>query len=103
MPGLAHKISQTIAAAGADLSFFVAQAIGRRYSAVIAFATEDDARKAATLIKTLEITPAVKLLRALVGPSRHQVGLSFPDWHPLRLAVKICKFSSEVFRFFGLI
>ena len=27
-PGLAHKIAQTIAEAGADLSFFVAQAIG---------------------------------------------------------------------------
>ncbi len=50
-PGLAHKIVQTIAAAGADLSFFVAQAIGRRYSAVIGFATEDDAKKAAALIK----------------------------------------------------
>jgi hypothetical protein len=35
----------------ADLSFFFAQAIGRRYSAVIAFATEDGARKAAVLIK----------------------------------------------------
>jgi hypothetical protein len=50
-PGLAHKIAQTIAEAGADLSFFVAQAIGRRYSAVIGFATEDDAKKAAALIK----------------------------------------------------
>jgi hypothetical protein len=50
-PGLAHKIAQTIADAGADLSFFVAQAIGRRYSAVIGFATEEDAQKAATLIK----------------------------------------------------
>jgi hypothetical protein len=30
MPGLAHKIGQTIAAAGADLSFFVAQAIGQK-------------------------------------------------------------------------
>jgi hypothetical protein len=49
--GLAHKIAQTIADAGADLSFFVAQAIGRRYSAVIGFATEDDAKKAAALIK----------------------------------------------------
>lgn len=27
MPGLAHKIGQTIAAAGADLSFFVVQAM----------------------------------------------------------------------------
>ena len=50
-PGLSHKIAQTIADAGADLSFFVAQAIGRRYSAVIGFATEADARKAAALIK----------------------------------------------------
>lgn len=50
-PGLAHKIAQTIADAGADLSFFVAQAIGRRYSAVIGFANEADAKKAATLIK----------------------------------------------------
>ena len=50
-PGLAHRIAQTIADAGTDLSFFVAQAIGRRYSAVIGFATEDDAKKAAALIK----------------------------------------------------
>jgi hypothetical protein len=50
-PGLAHKIAQAIADAGTDLSFFVAQAIGRKYSAVIGFANEDDAKKAATLIK----------------------------------------------------
>ena len=48
---LAHKIAQTIAEAGADLSFFVAQAIGRRYSAVIGFANDADAKKAATLIR----------------------------------------------------
>ena len=50
-PGLAHKIGKTIADSGADMSFFVAQAIGRRYSAVIGFATEQDAKKAAGLIK----------------------------------------------------
>jgi hypothetical protein len=50
-PGLAHKIGKTIAGAGADISFFVAQAVGRRYSAVIGFATEQDAKKAANLIK----------------------------------------------------
>ena len=50
-PGLAHRIAEIIADTGADLRFFVAQAIGRRYSAVIGFATEDDARKAAVLIK----------------------------------------------------
>ena len=37
--------------AGVDLSFFVAQAIGRRYSAVIGFANDADAKRAATLIK----------------------------------------------------
>ena len=49
--GLAHKIAQTLAEAGADLNFFVAVAIGRRYSAVIGFANDADAKKAATLIK----------------------------------------------------
>ena len=49
--GLAHKIAQAIAEAGFDLSFFVAQAIGRRYSAVIGFARDADAKRAAALIK----------------------------------------------------
>jgi hypothetical protein len=50
-PGLAHKITQSVADAGVDLSFFVAQAIGRRYSAVIGFANAADAKRAASLIK----------------------------------------------------
>jgi len=50
-PGMAHKIAQAIAEAGVDLSFFVAQTIGRKYSAVIGFANDGDAKKAATLIK----------------------------------------------------
>ncbi len=50
-PGLAHRIAQAIADAGVDLSFFVAQAIGRRYSAVVGFETDADAKKAAALIK----------------------------------------------------
>ena len=50
-PGMAHKIAQMITESGIDLSFFVAQAIGRKYSAVIGFANDGDAKKAATLIK----------------------------------------------------
>lgn len=50
-PGLAHKIAQAIADAGVDLSFFVAQAVGRRYAAVIGFTNEADAKKAAGIIK----------------------------------------------------
>ena len=54
--GLAHKIAQTISDAGVDLSFFVAQAIGRRYSAVIGFANAADANRAASLIKKASVT-----------------------------------------------
>ncbi len=50
-PGLAHRIAQAIADAGVDLNFFVAQAIGRRYVAVVGFETDADAKKAAALIK----------------------------------------------------
>lgn len=50
-PGLGHAIAEAIAGAGINLGFLVAQAIGRRYSAVFGFESEDDARKAATLIK----------------------------------------------------
>ena len=50
-PGLAYKVAQALAAAGVDLSFLVAQAVGKRYSAVIGFKSEIDAKKAAALIK----------------------------------------------------
>ena len=50
-PGLAHQITQSVADAGVDLSFFVAQAVGRRYSAVIGFANAADAKRTASLIK----------------------------------------------------
>ena len=50
-PGLAHRITQAIADAGVNLSFFDAQAVGRRYTAVIGFETDADVKKAATLIK----------------------------------------------------
>jgi len=33
------------------MNFFVAQAIGRKFSAVVGFETEDDAKKAGPLIK----------------------------------------------------
>jgi hypothetical protein len=49
--GLGHAIAQAIADAGINVGFLVAQVIGRRYSAVIGFDTEADAKKAAPLIK----------------------------------------------------
>ena len=49
--GLAFAIAQAIAGAGVNLTFFVAQAIGRKFSAVLGFETEADAKTAAPLIK----------------------------------------------------
>ena len=49
--GLGHAITKAIADAGVNLSFLVAQVIGRRYSAVIGFENEADAEKVGTLIK----------------------------------------------------
>ena len=50
-PGLGHAIAQALADADMDLDFLVAQVLGKRYTAVIGFATADDAAKAAALIR----------------------------------------------------
>lgn len=50
-PGLGHAIAEAIARARINLAFFVAQVIDRRYSAVLGFETETEAKKAAPLIR----------------------------------------------------
>ena len=50
-PGLGFAIADAIAAAGVNMTFFVAQSIGRSFSAVLGFETEADAKTAAPLIK----------------------------------------------------
>jgi len=50
-PGLGYAITQLIADANFNLSFLVAQVIGRKYSAVIGFTNAEDAKKATALIK----------------------------------------------------
>ncbi len=50
-PGLGYAMSRAIADAGINISFLVAQATGRKFSAVFGFETEADARRAASLIK----------------------------------------------------
>jgi hypothetical protein len=52
-PGAGFAIAQAIAGAGINMTFFVAQSIGRRFSAVLGFETEADAKKAAPLIKKM--------------------------------------------------
>lgn len=50
-PGLGLAIAQAVAGAGVNMTFFVAQAIGRRFSAIIGFGSDADAKTAAPLIK----------------------------------------------------
>lgn len=50
-PGLGFAIAQAIAAAGVNMTFFVAQSIGRKFSAVLGFESEADAKAAVLLNK----------------------------------------------------
>jgi len=50
-PGLANEVAQSVADAGINLSFLVAQVLGKRFVATLGFETEADAKKAAGLIK----------------------------------------------------
>lgn len=49
--GLGLAIAKAIADAGLNMAFFVAQVVGRRYSAVIGFDSDADAETAAGLIR----------------------------------------------------
>ena len=50
-PGLGYKITKALAESGINIDFFVAQVIGKDYSAIIGFDSETDARSAALIIK----------------------------------------------------
>jgi hypothetical protein len=50
-PGLGATYANALAAAGINLTFMVAQVMGRKFMAVFGFETEADARKATAIIK----------------------------------------------------
>lgn len=50
-PGLGLAIAQAMSEAAINMTFFVAQAVGKKFSAVLGFESKDDAKKAAPLIK----------------------------------------------------
>ncbi len=50
-PGLAYAVANTVAWAGITVRFLSAQVVGNRYSALLAFRTDEDARQGATLIR----------------------------------------------------
>jgi hypothetical protein len=49
--GQAHAVTRAIADAGINLTFFLAQVIGKKYSAILGFETDSDARRASSLVK----------------------------------------------------
>ena len=49
--GLGKVIAEAMAEAGINLGFLVTQVIGRRYSSVIGFESEEEAKRATSLIK----------------------------------------------------
>jgi hypothetical protein len=53
-PALGHEIARSLSDAGINLSFLVAQVMGRRYTAILGFESESDARSAAGLIKKVK-------------------------------------------------
>jgi len=50
-PGLGHALARALGDAGINISFLVAQVIGNRYSAVFGFGSDDDATRAAAILK----------------------------------------------------
>jgi hypothetical protein len=50
-PGLGKTLAQALAEAGINIAFLMVQVVGRKYSAVFGFDKEEDAKKAASIIK----------------------------------------------------
>lgn len=50
-PGLGHAMAKAVAGARINIDFLVAHVIGRKYTAVFGFERDEDAKKAATVIK----------------------------------------------------
>ncbi len=54
--GLGYALAKAVADSGVNVSFLMAQVVGRRYAAVFGFENDTDATKAATLIKRAAAT-----------------------------------------------
>ena len=50
-PGLGHTIARAISEANINLSFLMAQVVGKRYSAIVGCENDEDAKKVAALIR----------------------------------------------------
>ncbi len=66
-PGLAYAVMNTVAWAGITVRFLSAQVVGDRYSALLGFRTDEDARHAGALIRKVAA-------RKTVGKKRPRLG-----------------------------
>jgi hypothetical protein len=56
-PGLGYAFARAVGDSGINVSFLMAQVVGRRYAAVFGFENDTDATKAATLIRRAAAQP----------------------------------------------
>jgi hypothetical protein len=66
-PGLGHSLASSIAGAGININFLVAQVIGNRFSSVFGFESEADADRAISLIKNAQRARPAKPARVPVA------------------------------------
>jgi hypothetical protein len=55
--GLGHRLAQEMGNAGINMAFLVALVVGRRYAGVFGFESQEDAKKAAEIIKRSAARP----------------------------------------------
>ncbi len=66
--GLGHAIARAISEANINLAFFMAQVVGKRYSAIVGLETGDDARKVSALIRRATTTKPRRKRQYLSSP-----------------------------------
>ena len=59
-PGLGAKIAGAVADQGINVSFMLAETVGRKFSAVFGFGSDVDAQKASRAIKSVAKPPGKK-------------------------------------------
>ncbi len=53
-PGVGHALSRALGDAGINVSFLLAQVVGRKYSAILGFENETDAKRAAAILRKVK-------------------------------------------------
>jgi hypothetical protein len=70
--GLGHQLAREMGNAGINMAFLVALVVGRRYSGVFGFESDEDARKAAEIIKRSARAKASGRGRSGAGKTRRR-------------------------------